>query len=287
MIPLSEHVEELKRTIESSKVFMRAIIDKIRRQGKIKIVNKLNNNPKHPQYQSSFPDLLTITPKKNNQDSFYNSMRLDENFDLEGRKNISQTDNNFRERMNKSVQQSYYEDFAFDNSSWKVSDQLNSLKNITNTIKHFQEYYENSKFSQDLDKKFMNDLNSSLFIVNKNLIFSSNREKMIQDFKKIIPDINSQKLIATYANQKFLYRSYLQLISEHPEIDQYQIKNSKNIYKIDNLNDGGIKLVATNLSDLNIKNQNYIKKYKSLGVRATIIIYPNALPIIKYSHFIK
>ena len=38
IVSLAEHVEELKRTIESSKIFMRAIIDKIRYQGKIKII---------------------------------------------------------------------------------------------------------------------------------------------------------------------------------------------------------------------------------------------------------
>lgn len=287
MIPLPEYIAELKRTIESSKIFMREIIDKIRYQGKIKIINELNNNPTHPEYQSSFPDLLTIIPKKNDEDNFYTSTRLDENFDLEGRKSILQIDNNFRERMNKSVQQSYYEDFIFDNSSWEVSDQLNSLKNIKNTIEYFQECYENAKFSQNLDEKFMEDIHSSLFIVNNNIIVPNNRDKMIQDFQKIIPDINSQKLIATYANQKFLYQSYLQLISEHPEIEQYWIKNSRNMYKIDNLDDGSIKLVITNLSDLDVKNKNYIKKYKSLGIRATIVIYPNDLPIIKYSHFMK
>ncbi|WAI02934.1 hypothetical protein [Buchnera aphidicola] len=286
IVSLAEHVEELKRTIESSKIFMRAIIDKIRYQGKIKIINELNNNPKHPEYQSSFPDLFTFIPKPNNENNFYPLKRLDENFDLQGRKNILQIDKKFKERMNKSVQEAYYNNFI-NNDSWEVSDQLNSLKNIRLTIKHFQKEYENSKFSNELDKKFMNDSYPSLFIVNDNLIPLNNRTKMIQDFKKIMPNIKFQKLISTYANQKFLYQSYLQLVSENPEINEYQIKNSRNIYKITNLNDGSIKLVATNLSDLDMKNKNYIPKYKSLGIRATIVIPPNNLPIMKYSHVIK
>lgn len=286
MISLSEYVEELKKTIESSKIFMRAIIEKIRNKGKIKIVNELNNNPKHPEYQSSFPDLLTINPK-NNQNDFYNSVRLDENFDLEGRNSILKIDNNFQERMDKSIQKSYYEDFNLNNNqSWKVSDQLDSLKNIRDTIEHFQKCYQNLKFSNELDKTFMNDSYSSIFIINDNLIFSNDREKMIKDFKKIIPDIDSQQLISIYANKKFLSQSYLQFISEHPEINEYKIRNSRNIYKINSLDNGSIKLVATHLSDLDVKNDNYIKKYKTLGIRATIIIFPNNLPIIKYSHFV-
>ncbi|ANZ22812.1 hypothetical protein ATN01_02905 [Buchnera aphidicola (Diuraphis noxia)] len=189
--------------------------------------------------------------------------------------------------MNKSVQESYMQNFIVDKNSWKVSDKLNSWKNIQNAIIHFQKSYENLKLTSDLNKTFMDDFNVSLFIINDQIITPDNREKMIQDFKTIIPDSNSQKIISIYANPKFLYQSYLQLISEHPEIDQYQIKNSRNIYKIDNLNDGSIKLVATHLSDLNVQNSNYIQKYKSLGVRATVIIYPNDFPIIKYSHFVK
>lgn len=283
---LSEHVEQLKKTIESSKFFMNAIFEKIRHEGKIKIINELNNNPKHPEYQSSFPDLFNITPKPNNQNSFYPFVKLNENFDLEGRKNILEIDKNFRIRMTKNIQESYYNDFSND-ASWKVSDRLNSSENINSAIKYFHKNYENLKLSDELDKKFMDNSYPTLYIVNNNLIFFNDKSQMIQDFKKIVPDHESQKLISAYANEKFLYQSYLQLISENPEIEDYEIKNSRNIYKIDYLNDGSIKLVATNLSDLDVKNDNYIPKYKSFGIRATAIISPNNLPIMKYSHFTK
>jgi len=284
---LSEHIKQLERIIESSKAYIRAIIEKIRYQGKIKIVNKLNGNPLHPEYQSSFPDLLTPTPKPKNDNDFYPFKRLDENFDSEGRKDISKTDQSFKTRMNKSIQEAYYSNFI-NNDVWIVSDQLNSLQNIQFTIKNFQKHYESLKLSDNLDQKFMADSNPFLFIINNDFIPINNRQKMLEDFKKIIPDIESQKLISTYANQKFLYQSYLQLISEHPEIDQYLIKNSRNIYKVNFLNDGSIKLVATNLSDLDVNNDsNQIQKYKSFGIRATIIFPPNNSPIMKYSHFVK
>ncbi|QIQ42183.1 MAG: hypothetical protein G4A98_02925 [Buchnera aphidicola (Microlophium carnosum)] len=288
IISLSERIEQLHRVIESSKVYIRSIIEKIRYQGKIKIINKLNNNPLHPEYQSSFPDLLTATPKPKNENDFYPFKRLDENFDLEGRKDILKTDESFRKRMEKNIQESYYHDFNNNNNNlWTVSDQLNSFHNIRFTIKNFQQNYESLKSSNHLNRNFMNDSNPFLFIINDNLIPINTRNQMLQDFKKIIPNIDSQKLISTYANQMFLRQSYLQLISEHPEINQYQIKHSRNLYKIDFLNDGSIKLVATNLSDLDTNNDNYIQKYKSFGIRATVILPPDNFPIIKYSHFVQ
>lgn len=282
---LAEYVEQLKQTIESSKIFIRSLIEKIRYQGKIKVVNKLNGNPKHPEFQSSFPDLLIPIPQSNNENNLYPSEIIDENFDLQGRKNILKQDKTFKLRMNKSIKESYYNDFIEHNTSWKVSDQFDSSENIASTIKDFQEIYEVLKCSAALDEQFMKDYHSSLFVINDQLITSENREEMIENFKKILPNINSQKLISIYANQKFLYQSYLQLISEHPELEDYQARNSRNIYKINNLSDGSIKLVVTNLSDLDIKNENYIQKYKSLGVRATVVFSSNHLPIIKYSHF--
>lgn len=188
--------------------------------------------------------------------------------------------------MNKDIQASYYHDFISD-GEWKVSDQINSFHNIRATIKDFQKNYESLKLSDNLDQTFMTDSNPFLFIINDNLIPINNRNQVLNDFKKIIPNVDSQKLISTYANQKFLHKSYLQLISEHPEISQYQVRNLRNIYKIDFLNDGSIKLVATNLSDLNINDDNYIQKYKSFGIRATIVLPPDNLPIMKYSYFIK
>nr|WP_226989523.1 hypothetical protein [Buchnera aphidicola] len=188
--------------------------------------------------------------------------------------------------MNKNIQESYSNDFKSD-GTWTVADQLNSFHNIRSTIEQFEKNYQSLKSSNNLDKTFMADFNPFLFIINNNLITINDRNKMLEEFKKIIPNIESQKLISTYANQKFLQQSYLQLVSEHPEINQYNMKHSRNIYKIDFLDDGSIKLIATNLSDLDINNNNYIQKYKSFGIRATIILPPDNLPIMKYSYFLK
>ncbi|QCI16268.1 hypothetical protein D9V59_02930 [Buchnera aphidicola (Artemisaphis artemisicola)] len=205
---------------------------------------------------------------------------------MKGRKNIYQVDSDFKKRMNKNIEKSYYNHFI-ENNSWTVSDQLKSLSNIESTINHFQQNYDNLKFSSELDESFMTDSNPSLFIIDGTVIVANDKETMMKSFTKITPDIQTQKLISTYANQNFLHQSYVQLVSEHPEIQQYQIKNSRNLYIVDTFVDGSIKLVATNLSDLKTDDNNPTQKYKSFGTRATIVLSPYNLPTLKYSHFVK
>ncbi|WP_425619654.1 hypothetical protein [Buchnera aphidicola] len=288
-MPLSVYIKNLKKTIESSKVFIKSIIEHVRYTGKIKIINQSNENPTHFQYQSSFPDLAnTIITKSSNKNinDYYPLDRFDENFDLEKRKKILQKDSNFKNRMNESIQKSYYNDF-FHEYKWKVSDQLHSLHNILFTIQKFQEKYAYLKLSHKLEESFMIDAHPFIIMINDHIIPIDSYKKMMQDFKNIIPNIDNQILISTYANEKFLRQAYLQFVSEHPEINQYKFSNSKNTYNIHYLNDGSIKLVATHVADLDVQNNQPIKtKYKSCGVRATIIITPNHEPIMKYSYFI-
>ncbi|QCI24115.1 hypothetical protein D9V74_02775 [Buchnera aphidicola (Macrosiphoniella sanborni)] len=205
---------------------------------------------------------------------------------MEGRKQILNMDKNFKRRMDSNIEKSYYKDFISENE-WQVSSQLNSLNNINFTIKKFQEKYEYLKLSDKLEESFMVDSDPFLFIINDHIIPIDTHKKMIESFEKIIPNVEVRRLISTYANKKFLRQSYLQFFSEHPEISEYQLKNIKSTYKINYLNDGSIKLVATHISDLDIKNSNTIKQYKSYGIRATIIFTANNLPIMKYSYFLK
>lgn len=60
---LIEQVKELHKTIESSKFFIHTIIEKVKETGRLKVVNKLNKNPLHPEYESSFPDLHEMVLK--------------------------------------------------------------------------------------------------------------------------------------------------------------------------------------------------------------------------------
>jgi len=269
---------------------MKAVFDKVRREGKIKVVNKFNNNPTHPGSHSTFPDLFDFAPKNRHyQDKMYDAIRIDDNLNLDSNNHIIPKNKKFQSRTQKSLEKSYYEDFIAKNGSWTVSTQFNSSKNIKNAINIFKEQYQDEKSKETLDKNFMSDYYSSLFIINNHLIFSADKQSMMADFKRIVPNIDHQKLISLYANPNIVHQAYLQLIAEHSEITQYQVNNSRSIYKVDILDDGAIKLIATNLSDLENNNisDNDINKYHSFGIRATVIIYPNALPIIKYSHFIK
>jgi hypothetical protein len=269
---------------------MKAVFDKVRREGKIKVVNKFNNNPKHPGSQSTFPDLFDFVPKhRHYQDAMYDAIRIDDNVNLHSNNHIIPKNKNFQSSTQKKIEKSYYENFLVKNGSWTVSTQLNSSKNIKNAINIFTEKYQDEKSKETLDENFMNDYYSSLFVINNHLIFSADKQSMMADFKRIIPNADQQKLISLYANPNIIHQAYLQLIAEHSEITQYQVNNSRSIYKVDVLDDGGIKLIATNLSDLENNNisDNDINNYHSFGIRATVLIYPNALPIIKYSHFIK
>lgn len=282
---LIEQVKELHKTIESSKFFIHTIIEKVKETGRLKVVNKLNKNPLHPEYESSFPDLHEMVPKKQSLNKWYPS-NLDENFDIEVREGVLKVNQKFKDKMNRSIEKSHYNYFT-SNNNWKVSNKTDlSSENIFSTVTHFQKIYEKLKSSQELYKDFMRDFNSSLFVIDGNLIYSTNKEDMIEKFKKIVPNKRDQKLISAYAHPQILGQSYLQLLSEYPELDQYQIINSRNIYTITHIDDNQIKLVATNLSNISPENENSDYSYHSFGVRTSIILSFENEPIIKYSHFI-
>ncbi|WP_295164024.1 hypothetical protein [uncultured Buchnera sp.] len=282
---LMEQVEELNKTIESSKFFIHTIIEKVKEQGRLKIVNKLNNNPNHPEYESFFPDLHVMVPKKENLNTWY-PFNLDESFDIEVREGTLKVNQKFKDRMNRTIEKSHYKYFT-DHNVWTVSDKLDlSPENVFSTMTHFQKIYEKLKSSsQELNEDFMTDFHSSLFVIDGNLIHSTNKEDMIEKFKKIVPNIMDQKLISAYAHPKILKQSYLQLLSEHPEINQYQIINSRNIYTITHIDNNQIKLVATNLSNLRSKDKNSTQPYYSFGIRTSIILPSKNSPTIKFSHF--
>lgn len=287
LMPLSIYVKQLKNTIESSKNFIRSIIENIRYKGKIKIINQSNHNPTHEQNQSSFPDLETvIVNSEHNQDNYYPFDRFDQTFDAEKRKEILKIDSDFKNRMKTSIQKSYYHDF-FNEYKWTVLNEFNTLQNIDLIIQKFQEKYEYLKLSNKLEDSFMMDSNPFLIMIDNHLIPIDSRKKMIEDFKNIVPNIEHQILISTYANKKFLREAYLEFMSKYPEMNQYKLINSQHTYKIYHLNDGAIKLVATHRSDLeNQNNYSTQKQHKSFGIRATIVFPPNHEPIMKYSHFL-
>ncbi|QCI24612.1 hypothetical protein D9V75_02830 [Buchnera aphidicola (Muscaphis stroyani)] len=265
---------------------IKAIIEKIRSQGKIKIINTFNNNPQHPESQSSFPDLFVVTPPVKTQDEYYPFNILEEDFNLKGRKNVFKKEKTFQERMDESAKKSRYDHFM-NHRIWQVSDRFNTPQNIFSTINYFKKSYEELILSKKLDSDFMADSIPFFIIIDGRLIFLDDKSKMQKIFKEIVPNEDYQVLISTYANDKFLNQPLLQLYSENPELKEYELKNQKNIYKINMLENGSIKLVATYLSNLELKDKNYIKKYSFFGVRSTVIVSPENKPIIKYSYFVQ
>ncbi|WP_367681960.1 hypothetical protein [Buchnera aphidicola] len=282
---LIEQVKALGRTIESSKFFIHSLIEKVKEDGRLKVVNKLNNNPNHPEYESSFPDLEVIEPKKDNTNTWYPS-NLDENFDIEVQEGVLKVNQKFKDRMNRSIEKSNYNYFMDNNSHWTVSDTSDRPSGkILSAIRDFQKVYEELQSSQELNKEFMSDFNSSLFIVDGNWIHSTKKEEMIETFKKLVPNVADQKLISTYAHPKILMQSYTELLDEHPELNQYQIINSRNSYMITHISNNRIKLVTTNLSDVCSKDDHSMQKTHSFGVRTSVILSSNNSPIMQYSYF--
>ncbi|AYN24916.1 hypothetical protein D8S97_00795 [Buchnera aphidicola (Rhopalosiphum maidis)] len=207
---------------------------------------------------------------------------------MEVREGALKVNQKFKDRMNRTIEKSHYKYFT-DNNVWTVSDRLDvSPENFFSTIAHFQKIYEKLKSSsQELNKDFMTDFNSSLFVVDGNLIYSTNKEDMIEKFKKIVPNVTDQKLISAYAHPKILSQSYFQLLSKHPELNEYQIINSRNVYTITHIDNNQIKLVATNLSNLRAKDENSVQPYYSFGIRTSIIISSKNAPAMKFSHFVR
>lgn len=285
-ILLSDYIKQLEKIIESSKVFIGSIVDQIRYKGKIKIINTSNENPTHPQYLSTFPDLMNMPNKDNSENDDFSDNRFNETFDLEGRKQIFNQDENFKKRMEENVKKTDYNNFIHENQ-WQVFDQVNSLDNINYTIQTFQNKYRQLQSLNSFEESFMMESNPFVFIINDHIIPINTRKNMMESFEKIIPNVEVRRLISTYANKKILRQSYLQFLSEHPDIQKYEFKNLKNTYNISYLNDGSIKLVATHTSDIDTKSHNSISQYKSYGIRATIIFNANNMPIIKYSYFLK
>lgn len=283
---LIEQVKKLGKTIESSKIFVHNVVEKVKEDGRLKVINKLNNNPNHPEYESSFPDLEVIRPKKDNINTGY-PYDLDEKFNIEVQEGVLQINHELKDRSNKIFEKSNYNHFINNNDNqWTVSNASNvSSDKISSKIIDFQKLYEELQSSQELNEEFMSDFDSSLFIVDGNWIHSTKKEEMIEKFKKLVPNVSDQKLISAYAHPKILMQSYTDLLNEHPELNQYQIIDSKNSYMITHIGDDRIKLVTTNLSDVCSKNDYPLEKTHCFGVRTSVILSSKNLPTMQYSYF--
>lgn len=283
---LVEYVKKLKKTIESSKLFIHALIEKIRDQGRLKIVNKLNHNPKHPEYESSFPDLNVETPKKETFEIHYPS-DLDDDFDIEIQERYLEGRQKFQEKMNRSIEKSNYNYFASKKNNWVVFDQDVSSPKANNTTCTYKDMYEKLEVPKDFNQYFMIDFNSAVFFIDGHLISSSTKEEMMNSFKKLITNDIEQKFISQYANPSLLKQSYLKLIAEHPELEHARISDAKNFYEITHLEDGTIRIIASHVSEFYSVDANDVTQHHSFGVKTSVIFSYTKAPIIKYSYFIQ
>ena len=108
---------------------------------------------------------------------------------------------------------------------------------------------------------------------------------MLKDFKRLIPNDIEQKFISQYANPVLLRRSYLKLIAEHPELNNYRITRANNFYEITHLEDGTIRIISTNISNFDYIDANDVTQHHSYGLKTTVIFSYKKAPIIQYSYF--
>ncbi|WP_367682520.1 hypothetical protein [Buchnera aphidicola] len=295
---LIEYIEKLKKTIQHSRFIMSLLINKIRENGRLKIINKLNHNPKHPRYESSFPEL--IHDNINNQSKNINNLDsddFDENFnDVQEINDISAFISNIKKDI-RNTKRSNNNYFMKNNTSDIFNQLISVQKNQSNNKNEFkietkvedidlENIYKDVDFNKDLNKYFMIDYHSAVFFIDGHLVASPNKEDMLKDFKRLIPNEIEQKIIATYANPTLLKQSYQQLINERPELLRYRIVGSKNFYEINHLENGTIELVAKNTSNFYLIDANDVQENHSFEIRSNVIISLRNGPTIKHSHFV-
>ncbi|QCI19091.1 hypothetical protein [Buchnera aphidicola] len=288
---LVKYVAKLKKTIEASKAFIHILIEKIREEGRLKIVNKLNHNPKHPEYESSFPDLNIEDPKEeklkildqNNLDE-----NFDENLDIQVNEGNLKINSKFKHGINENIEKSEYNYFTNNTNSSSIFNYPLSSEKINNaaTISSFQNVFETFTLPKHLDTNFMIDFHFADFLIDGKLISSSTKSKMLESFQKLIKTDTEQKIISIYANPMLLKKSYLKLIAKHPELNNVQVVRGKNFYEINHLKDGTIRIIDTNLSDFYSINSNNVKENHTFGVKTSIIFSYIEEPKIEYSYFV-
>ncbi|ALD15504.1 hypothetical protein IX46_03015 [Buchnera aphidicola (Aphis glycines)] len=251
----------------------------------MRVVNKLNHNPKHPEYESSFPDLDVEIPKEENFQIQYPN-DLDENFNtIVQQKNLN-INQSLTDAINRSIKQAHDNHVEKDQHTWTVFKEPPLRPQSNNTVSYYKDIPKDLEIPKDFNEYFMIDFNSAVFLIDGHLISSSTKEGMIESFKKLITNDIEQKFISQYANPTLLKPSYLKLISENPALDGSHIVRANNYYEITHLEDGTIRIVATNLSDFYFVNANDVTEHHSFGVKATVIFSYSDAPIIKNSYFI-
>ncbi|QCI16798.1 hypothetical protein D9V60_02955 [Buchnera aphidicola (Aphis craccivora)] len=281
---LVEYVKKLKKTIESSKLFIHALIEKIRDQGRLRVINKLNHNPKHPEYESSFPDLNVEIPKEENFKIRYPS-DLDENFDIEVQEQNLIENQVFKEKINTNIEKNHFNHLKNNKNTWTVFDESPSLSKAKSKVT-YKDMYEKLEIPEHFDKYFMIDFDSAVFLIDGHLISSTTKEGMMEGFKKLITNDIEQKFISQYANPALLKQAYLKLMAEHPELNKSRIVRAKNYYEITHLEDGTIRIIATNLSEFYSIDANDVTHHHSYGVKSSVIFSYTKAPIIKHSYVI-
>ncbi|XBC40749.1 MAG: hypothetical protein U0T65_02690 [Buchnera aphidicola (Nurudea yanoniella)] len=166
---------------------------------------------------------------------------------------------------------------------------LNKLNDSSSQIppgKRFQSHFNELRHTIKLDNNFLFEGENSVLQVNGQQVSKLSPEDMLNDFKKVLPNLESRQLVSSYANQDLFAQPYIELFSQRPELANLKLKDVNISYVVDELNDGKFQLVATSKSKLHSNYEVDGKKYDSYGIQASMILSKDKIPNIEYVYFL-
>ncbi|ANF17277.1 hypothetical protein XW81_02720 [Buchnera aphidicola (Schlechtendalia chinensis)] len=172
---------------------------------------------------------------------------------------------------------------------WYTLKNINDNNSSIFSGKKFQNNFNELKKTLKLDNDFLSEGEDSVLQVNGQPISKHSPATMLNDFKYVLPNLESRQLISSYSHQDLFSRPYLELFSERPELADLKLKDIKVSYVADELDDNQIQLVATSKARLD-SNTSYKADGNtyddSFGIQASMILSKDKVPNIEYVYFL-
>ncbi|XBC39226.1 MAG: hypothetical protein U0T63_02705 [Buchnera aphidicola (Nurudea shiraii)] len=180
------------------------------------------------------------------------------------------------------------EDKDFKKPYWYPLNKLNA-SNSNSEIppgRRFQSHFNELRKTIKLDNNFLFEGKDSILQVNGQRISKSSPENMLDDFKHVLPNLESRQLISSYSNQDLFSQPYIELFSQRPELSKLKLRDVNVSYVVDELNDGNFQLVATSKSKLHSSYKADGRTYDSFGIQASMTLSKDKIPSIEYVYFL-
>lgn len=171
---------------------------------------------------------------------------------------------------------------------WKGLDKINGPNPVVSAAKKFQNHFLALRNTKRLDSSFLFEGEHSILQINGQNVSKYSPAAMLDDFKEIIPDLESRQLISSFANQGILSQPYVELFAEHPELVNFKPKDSKFFYVVHEVEPGKFEFTATSQADLEVAYETPDhNKYNAFGVQASMVLSKEQAPKITYSYYLR